>query len=285
MTRIGDRIALLLVAPWILVLGVPASATAVWTSGGCAGTYNNVSCAPSYTGTNGTSVTVTAISDTGSNSANGTYLASAYIGSYSGGYGVTSAYGNLTNSNSMNDTTAPLTSETTSSPEHSMDNYRNIEYLLYSFAAPVSLNQVTLGWTQPASGTPPGDSDISVLAFGSAGGPGLTSGTRTYSGLVGNGWQVIGNYSNVCPSTGCGPSSVAINSGDVSSSYWLIGAYNSVFKPAGTTAWTTGNDYVKLLSVAGNVRPPQGQTPEPSSMLLFGIGLLALTSLYRRRVV
>jgi hypothetical protein len=279
MKRISVGIALF-GAAYAFMVSVPVGATVVWTSttGTCTGSHSTNTtttvydkCNPS-TPSGAPGATVTAVSNTGT----GGQLAGAYVGAYSGGYGATSAAG---------PTSSPAnTQETTVQPDHALDNNGNYEALLLTFTAPVALNEVQLGYYSS-------DSDISVLAYTGNGSPSLLGSTWSAVANAINGWTLIGNFANVWGITTNGHSnSVAMNGGatPVSSSYWLIGAYNSAFgttNSSGTGALGTGNDYVKVLAAYGNVRPPSGQTPEPSSMLLLGIGLLSLTALYRRRTV
>ncbi|MBK8120481.1 MAG: PEP-CTERM sorting domain-containing protein [Sulfuritalea sp.] len=85
----------------------------------------------------------------------------------------------------------------------------------------------------------------------------------------------------------------AINTANVYSSYWLIGAYNPL---AGTdNGFTaTGIDYVKLASVTGvvcvggtgpNCGTPPSQVPEPGSLALVGFALMGMVGLRKRRQV
>ena len=61
-----------------------------------------------------------------------------------------------------------------------------------------------------------------------------------------------------------------MNAGDTSSSYWIVGAYNSAY--AGSSYISKGNDYVKLLALYAS--KPDGKVPEPASAMLL-LGALA----------
>ena len=163
------------------------------------------------------------------------------------------------------------------SPNHALDNNGYKESLLLSFSTAVKLTSLTIGWPDVA-GTY--DSDMSVLAYMGSGTPVMTS--SSYSTLISNGWVLVGQYANLV-----GDTATAINSSGKTSSYWLVAAYNSVFGTSGdgnctTTTCSDSNDYVKVLSVAGNT-PSNGKVPEPSPMALLGASLLGVLALRRRQ--
>lgn len=174
---------------------------------------------------------------------------------YSGGLGIT----NLDACGSN-----PCDSSEGSSPEHAIDNNGRYEMLLLSFSQTVQLDSVKLGWMST-------DSDITVMAYNGAGSGASSLNGNTWAG-VSSAWTSIGNYSNVGTAA-----PKAVNAGGVSSSYWLIGAYNPL---AGGGSLSAGNDYIKMMSVTTT---PGNQVPEPGTLALLGLGLLGVLARQKRQ--
>lgn len=162
------------------------------------------------------------------------------------------------------------------SPEHAIDNNGRTDSILFSFTDKVNLTSFSAGWVST-------DSDFSVLAYTGAGNPASLAG-QSYAGLLSNGWSLIGNFL-------AGSSTGAHDfANSTYSSYWLIGALNTMVGGDSTKA---GNDYFKLISLAGctcDNAPPGtpgcstgGGVPEPGTLLLVGAGLLGLTRFKARR--
>lgn len=228
----------------------------------------------SYLNSSSDTLTVTGYSNTGSG---GTLAAKSLIWYTGDGYGIKST-----------------TSEGT--PEHAVDNNGFQEALFLNFGANNStqLNKVTIGWNGGL------DSDITVLAWKpaqymdpSVSAASITAPTlvgATYQSLIGAGWSLVGNYSNLAEDT-----AKSVNVGSpVSSSYWLVMTYNSLIGAAPNTSSDPGaktyssditKDYGKFLSVSyspGTKTPPHG-VPEPSSALLLGAALFGFVGWRSRK--
>ncbi|MDP1864607.1 MAG: exosortase-dependent surface protein XDP1 [Thiobacillus sp.] len=242
--------------------------SALATSPASAATWTYSSTSPA----SDSGLTATATAFSAANNSSATIAASTAY--YGGGLGVTSS------------------GESTSSPQHAIDNNGAIETVMISFsngvggitsADKVSLTSASFGWSQT-------DADFSVYAYSGTGTPSVLG--LTYSSLTSpsNGWTLIGHYNNAASSS----AKTVSFANTVYSSAWLIGAYNGLTTSSGASS---GNDYFKLASVTGNKCPatgtppsgcgssgtPSGGVPEPGTILLVGAGLLGMTRMSRRK--
>ena len=159
-----------------------------------------------------------------------------------------------------------------SSPEHAVDNAHRIDSILLAFDTAVTLKQVAMGWVD-------NDYDFTLAAYTGSGNPtsGLTS--LEYSELAGNGWGLIETHINgesYTTSSGTAAAIFDVNSGEVSSSYWLISAFNSKLDP-NNSQYNGALDYFKLCAVSADkssTPQPPASIPEPSVVSLFLMGLL-----------
>jgi len=253
-TRSAQKLASLLAGA--ALCGAGSAIAATWTFTG-----NSLEQPAGYGAAQDTVGGVTATATAWANTANGsggsnTVLASAY----------------LTPQGNSGLGTRHADNESTSSPQHAIDNYERKESILFSFTGDkVNLTSSYFGWIST-------DSDFSVYAYTGAG-AGSVSGL-TYGTLTSNGWTLVGHHNEI--SNGATKSFA----NTIFSSYWLIGAYNG----AGADS---KNDYFKLKTVSGLACAdnPGGQgcgggnrqVPEPGTLLLVGIGMLGLSRVTSRR--
>lgn len=170
--------------------------------------------------------------------------------------------------------------ESTTSPDHAIDNNGATEALLINFgAANFALNQLSIGWIG-------GDADVTVLRYTGTQAPTLTN--STVANLTSApGWEWVGDYPNLTTS-----SALNFNNDDnvKTASWWLVSAYNSAYSGnAPTTGIGNGNDYFKVSGFAGTIvakapTPPTPNTsvPEPGTFALFGIAMLGFVAVRRK---
>jgi hypothetical protein len=192
--------------------------------------------------------------------------------------------------------------ESSTDGQHAIDKLGTNEFVLLSFASPIALTDLQIGWP---SATDPKDTDFTVLAYTGAGN---TAGSPTQNGfqladlsllnsdptdtgpsnpanqtygLTKAGWELIGN-----------PNDLPTNSfasighaGFKSSSFWLVGT-RIKFLATGSD----GNaDFGKLLAVKGCTAGTPGVgggtpgVPEPWSLALLGIGLIGTVKRWRKK--
>ncbi|WP_199611806.1 exosortase-dependent surface protein XDP1 [Flocculibacter collagenilyticus] len=138
------------------------------------------------------------------------------------------------------------------------------DYVLLSFSEAVSLTDIDIGWKWD-------DSDASVLYLDS-GTPNFSASNSDTWADVANLWTSVGSYQLTNSYY-----SIANDTVGIESQYWLVGAYNNVFR---NDNWSSGNDGFKLSGFKASTTntSPNNSIPEPMSALLImlGLGLLLL---------
>lgn len=258
-----------LAAGALALLGASAFAASTWDFGGCTAQTGGVAFGNSYscTGTNG-APSVTAYAWGSKDSVTG--FQAAYLSQWGAGSGFGVA--------SQSEAAAAGGINNVSSPNHAMDNNPAAptvpDLIALKFDSAVSLNTVTLGWSQS-------DADFTLLAYTGAGAPAIQG--KTASTLA-TGWALVQNSGDGAPDAASAASSTdivrSVNGGNVSSSWWLISAYDAGF---GGGTLDTLADYVKVLSVAGTVTTTTSKVPEPSSLALVAVALLAVRQIRMRK--
>lgn len=246
----------------LATVGGGAHAASTWSVDECASSSLASGC-----GATGDQVKATAYMvknyDSGSLLAANQVFESATLSQWGSNYGLGVTYGN----------------EASGAPEHTMDNHWRTELIAFQFDKAVILDSITLGWTSS-------DADFTLMAYTGAGAPTIAG--QTVSSLA-SGWSLIQNYGDADAATATGSESSSanittkVNAGGVSSSWWVVSAYNSAY---GAGMLDTLADYMKVMTLAS--RDPStttgGSTPEPGSLALMGVAMAGYLVSRQRKV-
>lgn len=169
------------------------------------------------------------------------------------------------------------TNESTSNPQHTVDNSGNTEAFLINFGSQnFALNELSLGYIY-------NDADVSILRYTGTTAPTLSA--SNVSNLKNTtGWEFVGNYGNLSTATPL----TFNNTGTVkTASWWLVSAYNSAYSglaPSGNLS--NSDDYFKLSGFGASIvtPPPAPNTsvPEPGTFALLGVAVLGFAAARRK---
>ncbi len=212
-------------------------------------------------------------------------------------------------------------SDSTTSPNHAVDNSIRTEAILLKFTGgPVALSAIDLSWVGCPNGTNSStcsDADITIYRYNGTDPTPMTNTSSapivaSQSAMTTNGWTLVGSYADLKEDTNTtSPYNMvngsttsaqgALSDGVYYSSWWLISAFNSSLDTTkalstGTAGFNNGNDYFKLYSVAastctgtvtsgGTCTPPSnsGKLPEPATLALTSVALVGVMGLRRRK--
>ncbi len=182
-------------------------------------------------------------------------ISRAELKKYSGGLGAI-------NNDEVNDSpNHAFDSRISYNPSNPDEQYIDFDMMLLEFDTEVELTEIDIDWYG-------GDSDMIVLNYAGSGNGGIPFGaTDTWSGLLNEGWNFVGENMDVSTTNN------AIVANSFESKYWLVGVYNPAIGNYGTNYG--GNDAVKIAGVVTKTTDPSTQVPEPATYALVLMGLIA----------
>ncbi|MDN4503736.1 PEP-CTERM sorting domain-containing protein [Alteromonadaceae bacterium BrNp21-10] len=185
--------------------------------------------------------------------------------------------------------------EGTWSPDHSIDSFynSNVDAILLEFNKAVNLDHLGIGWATDGSGGGSGAVDISIAAYTGSNADYTNfynTNTNTWGELLSNGWKGVNTVNNNSDDDFLDMEDYtyhAIDTGTVTSKYWLVSAYNPLFGDYSSYAGSE-NDGFKLTGLSSEYTKKEEQEkppgiPEPSTIAMFAFGLFSLVRMRKEK--
>ncbi|GGW55626.1 hypothetical protein GCM10008111_09700 [Alishewanella tabrizica] len=160
-----------------------------------------------------------------------------------------------------------------------VDNHNGVDFILLEFPSPIQLTSITNTWQWY-------NTNLSVAAFKNTFSTSnlntLTLKELAESAIFKASYLNTGAHYSFASNNSLTPSDIT----QVSSQYWLIGAYNAVFNSANCSkncpTTVNGLKFGSITTTKTTTTPTPTPVPTPGTLSLFAVVLLGL-SLHKRR--
>lgn len=168
------------------------------------------------------------------------------------------------------------------SPGHAVDNTNGFDFILLEFPNPTELTSLTNTWINHSAydWVSVGAFNTNPFANGSvnwAQVAGSALVTASYQGTGVHTPYIFANNTSIVPTQ---------NIANVSSQYWLIGAYNATFNGGncGNVCFGDALKFGSITTKTTTTTPVTTQVPSPGTLSLFALALVGLTLSKRRQL-